>query len=773
MTVRALCFFDIAPRAECIPRAEYTPRVECVLRAEFARRRTSVTVPQTSEHTDFWRFISACTASDIDELVEEERRTRAARVQKAFEDGARADTSGVPNHAAFVDQRLFDRMSIGENLAAVNEELRGDLSKDLDLTKARKTDPSVTPAYDLYNLTRNTRLIAFYYHFGDPDRRGSEPRQRKQPRTAAIAHAGSDHAGGKQAGRDHAGRLEPETEALLLELLWWRTLEKNDIAIARRSVWWVAGSENHDLNTKVTNTLTSAIFAAHPDYADRVYPNQGHGCAPGYMSAGYSEPAIADPSRTGHGRASWSDGKEYRPADHLDAWISFLTEYLAERARKGFFLENGSPGYMRYTIGYLLLLYNFCPDPALKEQTKMFLDLVWADWAIQQIGGLRGGPKTRHHHDAGKYDAMSDWARFYLGGQGTTTAIHTQQLIGDYELSRTHWELVVDRAGLGSFAYVSRGIGEEETTCPRPSGVERTMIGEVESRFVKYAWITPDYILGTQMDHPLAVHNHLSASGRWQGLVTEDVNARVATVSLRLFPGKTRPGNDYSIEQMYHSVQSKQVLITQQKRRWTQINPDWFPAYEDILDVEFGVFVGTGWETREERDGWVFLQHKGTFAAIRILRLKSDPDPMAFAKGTDRYRLSTELEQESYSWNESQTVLRLINRYSPVIIEAGRGADYGCLDEFADQILANKLEVHKTVNTQETRFVIVYKGIEAEEIVFNGANPIDVPTIGGKKLDYSYPKTFDAPYLQSAYDSGVVEFTKSGRRITMDFNDVQ
>ena len=687
-----------------------------------------------SSHEYFWQELSGMTLADIPDLMNMERETRKTRVEQAFQDGTRSDATGI-------DQQLFDRMWSDQDLEDVNKKLLEDFTNDLTLTKARKKDPTISPAYDLYHLTRNTRLISFYYCFG----------------SRSVFHP---------------GRLELETEKILLELLWWRTLEKNDIAMSRKSTWWIAGSENHDLNTKTTNLLTSAIFSAETDYASNVYPDYGHGCSPGYMSAGYNPAAEKDPRLRGRERADWSDGKEYTPTDHYSAWLAFFKEYFAERARKGFFLENGAPGYMRYTISYILLLNNFCPDRELKKQAKMFLDLFWTDWALQQLGGLRGGPKTRHHNKAGSYDSMSDWARFYLGGAGTTAANYAQQLIGDYEWGSLIWEMIIDRQGLGSFANVSRGIGEEEENCPRPLGVERTMTGNTESRMTKYVWISPDYILGTQMDHPLAVHNHLSTHGRWQGLVTSDLNSRILTVSLERFPGKTDKDNDYCVELMYHSAQSRQVLITQQKRRWIQINPDWFPTYDHLYDVEFGVFIGSGWQTRIEQDGWLFLEQDDTYAAVRILRLKTDPDPLAFAKGTDRYRNHVELEETSYTWNDDRTILRLINKFSPIIIEAGSRADYPTLADFQQQILSNKLEIHKTVATHETKFILVYKGAEAEEIVFNAANPVDVPTIGGKYINYSYPKTFDSPHLQADYESGVVRISKGESNLRMDFNTI-
>src|SRR5690606_30829097 len=73
------------------------------------------------------------------------------------------------------------------------------------------------------------------------------------------------------------GRMTEETEKLLLETLWERTVAKNDIHWSKHSTWWLDGSENHDLNAKACNLVTSRIFMNEPDYKDRIYPNYGFG----------------------------------------------------------------------------------------------------------------------------------------------------------------------------------------------------------------------------------------------------------------------------------------------------------------------------------------------------------------------------------------------------------------------------------------------------------------------------------------------------------------
>ena len=677
----------------------------------------------------FWQDVIDLDMREISGRFREARDSRENRVRAAF-------VRGVQDSSARTDQQLFDSMWLGRD---VNAQIIADLQDDLSSLDACEDDPKRTPLYDVYDLYRNARLLSLYGCFG----------------------SGSSYM---------PNRLSRDAERTLLEVLWRRTVHKNDIAIARNSTWWLAGSENHDLNTKTANLVSSAIFAAEPDYAARVYPNKGAGDGYGYMEPG---PGAVHSRLIAEPHANWSDGGEYTPQDHHEAWIEFFKEYLRERVRRGFFLENGSPTYMKVTVSYLLLLRSFCGNDELRRLVTMFLDLFWADWAVQQLSGLRGGPKTRHHHSAGGYDSMSNWARFYLGGPGCTESNYAQQLISDYEWPEVLWELALDRQGRRSFEYVARGVGEEETALPRPVGTERTMLGATESRMVKYSWVTPEYVLGTQMDHPLAVHNHLSAHGRWQGLVTGYPESRVVLVSLEHFPGKTLEGNDYCVELMCNSVQNRQVLVTQQRRRWTQINPGWFPSYEHLYDVPIGVYIGSGWDALVEEAGWLFLSRGEAFVAIRILRCKADPDPMAFAKGTDRYRGTIVLDEESFHWNDERTIMVLENKFSPVIIEAGSRSDYGDLERFQKQIVSNRLEIHRTVATYETRLILVYEGRDAEEIVYNAANVTEVPLVGGAPLEYSREKTFDCPFIQDDHGSGVVEVRKGQRRLRMDFNQAE
>ena len=337
---------------------------------------------------------------------------------------------------------------------------------------------------------------------------------------------------------------------------------------------------------------------------------------------------------------------------------------------------------------------------------------------------------------------MTDFATFYLGGAGRTTFLYNLQMVSDYCWPEVVWELALDREGLGSFASVSRGVGEEETTRPRPPGAERTMLGNRESRLLRYSWVTPDYILGTQMDHPDAVHNHLSAAGRWHGLITSaSPDARVVFDGGPSLSGPVRAGAA-DMELMLSTVQQRNVLIVQQARRWTQINPDWYPA-RDQYNKPVEVWIGSAWDAREEESGWLFVRAANAYAAVRVVE---------------------ETGGLGYKWNADHTAIRLDDKFSPVVLEAGRRADYPSMADFKRAVLAAPLRHLRTV--VPGYFILSYR-----DIVYNAANS-SIPIVQGKSINYSPAKVFDSPFLSSEYGSGVITVRKNSAKRVYSFPPV-
>ncbi|GGD11780.1 hypothetical protein [Aquisalinus flavus] len=682
------------------------------------------------------------TDKSLDQRMREAKASRAIRIADGFQRQARIPERDLPDsdNGAANPIKLttaFAKMMVGEDLETANRFLREELEKSSVLT--------------VWSLFETPIYIRFYNYFSTG------------------------------AGK-YPGRLSPEVEALLLETLWERNEVENDIALTRQSTWWMQGSENHDLQAKGSSLGASAIFKDADGYSDRVYPNLGFGAGYHYGHAGYYGPGGDFADKQGGGRADLSDGKDYTPAEQYAAWVDFFGEYITERGKRGFFLEHASRGYAKHSLGFLDLAAMESGDPELQLLWHKFYSVYWADWAQTSISGTRGGPKTRHHRDVGGPGdvATADLVSFHLGGPANASVWHYWNLLNGYELPPVLWRMILDREGMGEFTYLSRGVGEEENVWPRPLGNERSLLVETESRFLRSTYVTPDYTLGTQMDHPAAVHSHLSIAGRWHGMtVAQSPLARIVPVGLPSEPDAVgRPPAEWDMETMLHTAHDENTLVLQQSRRWYAVHPEWFPADAGRYDKDIGVWFGDDWDKKVERDGWVFVRKGNTYAAVRPVTWDADYERSLPSTGVGNqinfnkpYDPPTvRILNDSYSWNDAGTIMQLKDRFAPVIVEAGTVDDYASLDVFMKDVLDNRLELHKTVVPGYHVMVYVPSGNEGREIVFNAGAP-EIPTVGGTYIDYSHPMTFDSPHFQSVYKSGVVTLRFADEELVIDFTE--
>ena len=547
-------------------------------------------------------------------------------------------------------------------------------------------------------------------------------------------------------GRFAAGRLSGEAEKALLELIWNAAKDADDIANARNSTWWLLGSENHDIHYKIRCLLSAQVLANHPDFKDRIYADTGTG-------NGYADD---NPEWTGQGQ--WSDGKSYTPVDHYQAWVVFFREFLRERAKKGLFVEIRSNHYISAQIESVSILHTYCADEEVRKLAGMLLDLIWADYVQDSISGINGGAKTR----SSVRTRMADFIIGLLGGPGARDLT--------YELPPIVWKLALKREGLGDFAYLSRRPGEEEDIWPRPKGGERAQMCGADSRLLRYSWVTPDYVLGTQMDHPATVHSHPSIVSRFNGVTFSASVSKPSynfsgvypyLVSKPEYNAHDRKGIAIRYwDFMYSSVQYRNVLITQQPRpmRVRHVSPKWFPTdHARAIGLDAGVYMEDA-DRIAEQQGWVFVQKGNAYVAVR---------PIMVDKASAEGRFLPIIE-DSYEWNDEKNMIKMKDPYSPIIIEAGRKATHGSFGQFQDAVLSNPLRARALIAYE---FDLIYRGAgpEAQELVFNTQSNA-LPTIGGKVVDYRYPNVFESPYILSKYNSGVVTIRRGSESLTLDFN---
>lgn len=572
------------------------------------------------------------------------------------------------------------------------------------------------------------------------------------------------------------GRLEPETEKLLLEVIWDRTADKNDIHWARMNTWTLDGSENHDINMKACNLVSSRIFMNEPDYKDRIYPDHGFGGGYHYGKSGYYGKGVDRESRHGGGRANLGDGKEYTAADHYHAWLRYMKEFFPERAKHGFMLEYNSPSYCKHSMNFIELMYMYGGDASLKKTIGDFKTLYYANWVQTAAAGVSGGPKTRanniHYNDshAGMISPL-------VGGISGLTGYFTfWSSFNDYKLPPAVLRMVFDKEGMGRYVYRSRGIGEETGEIPRPLGAERSLVVNPDSRFLKYTYVTPHYTLGTQMDHPYAIHSHLSVANRFLGLrLTSDPKITVAPLSVPQEPDFRGKKDRYTTSGLNRSVQHNNTLIFQHTNNFVVQHPDWFPHYQQKTNQ--GVWIGDQWDEKIERDGWVFLRERNVYAAVRVVAEDVEHERQKREENTgnqvnfysDRDLATSKVRDLGYTWADGGKYMALMDNTSPVILRAGDSAEYGDFNSFIEETLGIRIELFKTVVPTFNELVVNMKSDgSGDEIVFNAGNSAP-PTVNGEIIDYSYPMTFDSPYLKSAYGSGIIEMGMGSETLRLNF----
>jgi hypothetical protein len=319
-------------------------------------------------------------------------------------------------------------------------------------------------------------------------------------------------------------------------------------------------------------------------------------------------------------------------------------------------------------------------------------------------------------------------------------------------------------------------LGESPADFIGEPGLERTVVCKPTSRLIRYSWVTPDFILGTQMDHPGATHNHLSVAGRFQGLFfAEPRGASVYVKGIQDEKEFTTRGSNYPYNNtMVRSVQHEQVAIFQGARRVLRQSPAWFPNEAHELD---GMIVGfVGIQNMEEEKGWIFVQNGEALLALRVVDGMQRPMTSggnAANRGVVDYPLETEyvdLVEKGYVWNDFRDKLRFEDTWSPVIFEAGRLSDFGSMKDFKQYIFGNKVTLLKTVVPGFYRLSYEYGKGNKSRIDFNAAN-LQIPRVNGKPVDYDPSYLFKSPFLNSDYQSGKIRIDYNDESMNYDFSE--
>jgi len=517
------------------------------------------------------------------------------------------------------------------------------------------------------------------------------------------------------------GRLAEDVQDSLEEMFWHYGYAKSTAERARPEyVWAIQASENHDM-MDLSNAFL-ALQAVHglPSYQDRKL-------------------------------------KDGLPAhEHVAAWTAYYQRYCDERAGCGLYVEVDSPTYGKYLLPELVNIFDFADDEVLRKKMEMLLHLTWADWAVDQLGGQRGGGKTRSYH--GHYSqrgTSNSWRSMglILVGQGDWFDIRHQ--LGPYVLGTTQYRLpglVIDLAlnpeERGEYVYKSLRPGKMVRPVPAdlPS-LEKGMwyvMDSQDQRLLRYDYCTPDYIMGSwwmdpllgtafrvspELDYaPLDNYAAISAQNRWQGVIfATHPNARVFPQCMGEERGQHSPTFNQQV-----AVQRANAMLVQQNRK---------------AEATSGmrVFFAEDMKARlVERGLWLFLQEGRAYLAVGILPRLPDV--------------------QGWTW-EGVHWLRPADEYAPLIFVGGRVARWETLDSFIAYVETHRHTVARGVLKyafEDAQGTSVELELDLERAA--------LPRIDGREIDLQPARVYDCPYLSSERGSGVVALRRGERRLTLDFN---
>ncbi len=464
-------------------------------------------------------------------------------------------------------------------------------------------------------------------------------------------------------------------------------------------------SENHHLMKFTTIWLFGKLLADNPEYAKRQY----------------------------HGHTAKA---------HFEAWDDYAKKYLRQRGTRGLFIEIANGGYGPRSLETIYTLYDF-GDEQMRKLAGNLITLYWASWAQEQIDGVRGGAKTRiqqHYHDRVAEDSVLRLAYFYTGMGAPVTPGQEMftVLTSEYRLPKVVADIALNTAARGQYEAYDRRLGLLEDHQNWSVGFR---MREDFGGILRYSWCAPEFIMGMSITEARSFMDWsiMTAQNAWCGVIFS------GHPDARIVP-QARAVDHKRTDNAMWGVQKKGTMLIQRlPLKFTRFLPD--PKDKNV-PITHGTrvwFSEVGLSNYIEKDGWVFVESQGAYAAVRP------------ARGI-------------YGWTASEDKLKgkwlaMHDWFSPVIIEVARKADYAGYAAFQAAVLRLPL----TWNGD----TLSYMGVYGDKFTFDAADTPKFTTINGITVDKAFLSPeylFHSPFINSKWDSGIFEIGFKDEKVVLDFN---
>jgi hypothetical protein len=418
---------------------------------------------------------------------------------------------------------------------------------------------------------------------------------------------------------------------------------------------------------------------------------------------------------------------------HIDA-------YITEHIKKGW-LEYNSPCYVEKDVGCLIMLAEWADDPLLHKKATMALDVLFAEHAVLNLEGMLCGPACRVYRagnegilplelghnsrcDAkcsGSYPMM-----YMLFGQGRP---HFYGVLGAPLLATSSyvppvavWKLATAGSHRGSYEFKARRPGRASRLFRGDPNADEPFPEMFNGRV--YAWVTPDFVLGSFQE----------VQGKYGALRSLPLTSvlRMAGSTRRAIYTDTMLGDRKEMAaSIVDCVQHKNVSIGRGSCGQAYFATD---EFDQVI----------------EKNGWIFVRAGGTFAAYRVVGA-------------------------GYKWQHVDNAavygdfIKFDRSDAPFVLEAAQASDYSRdFSRFQADVLDNRIELESTGLVYESCSA-ADKGPSAEGFVLT-LRCGELPLINGTAINLDGYNTFDSPYLNSPWDSGIVKLRFGPYRLTIDMS---
>lgn len=496
------------------------------------------------------------------------------------------------------------------------------------------------------------------------------------------------------------GLLSRKAEENFEKGLWAVARANSKLAEARRGVWEMEGSENHHLASKSCDLLVAQFLRTHPAYASRRY----------------------------------DDGSTL--AEQYEARRDYLLKWFDERAKRGQFVEAGSPSYQGDSIGALFNIRDFAEDPVLCRKADMYLDLAYANIAEETLLTTRGGPKSRvkvgHEYDGGFCDRGYDLLFNAPGREFVPLAVAAHSTSGYYPPPAIV-NLAKDTTRRGSYVFAKRWPGpvakERGKRTGDPDGPLWRTLGP-ERSVLRYGFATPGYVLGSAgLDASWL--DDASMGFRWQGVVF--ACNPLARIGFEVKPANAKDWHGFN---PFFSVQDRNILITQQ---WAPVPPNPRSALPACLRIYFSPTL----DEVQEEGGWIFVKDGEALAAVKVV-----------AGG---YQWTPPWKHADSLAMDNKAFITLDAGHAPVILIANQAADYqNDFAAFKAAVAAQPIRYRDGV----LRFATI--------TFYGPARPAEIE---GQPVNLAPARGYDSPFIRSDWNSGLIYIRKGDDTVILDFRN--